>query len=715
MKATFLFYILSICGLAANAEEGSINPIRFNFNKVEVIAEKASFDSIPSSSNPTPQVKNKLLTGQGYLTYVGNYRSQIDTPFAQQDLWQQQLVASSSITVASFLPLQVTAIVRKSNSPYLRDRAEVQVSLDPSALQALIYQRLKSKIQATPLLKTDTSLLQKWMDVLKQKNAIDSWLNSPSNIQKVAESHELLQNPALLFNPKLSDSLNQLRRDSFQRQANEFLQYYEQQKVLLTKWNQKKDSLQKLKDSADRIVEAFRQILQGQVSGLTSVAGSQVADSLENHIPARYRWLLHLKQFSLGKYPLNSSTLTAQNVSLNGLQVAYNSWYYFSAAVGNIDYRFRDFYKAQGNDPRQFIYLLRLGVGKIEKNYLIATLLQGKKQLTYYTSTSDRNSVISIRTYSLEGKWRFSATGYVLAEAAWSHSPNFQEVPVNKEPVYAFSDHSNKALALKGSWSNRAHRTRFDGYYKFTGANFQSFHSMQTNAQVRSWNIKGDQQIFKGALRVAGSLNQNDFTYPSIAQGYTSNSVMKSLTASFRRRHWPIVTVSYLPISQLTMVESQVTEQRFQSFTGSLTHFYKLINPQASTSLVFSRFYNEAVDSNFLYFNSRHIFLSQSILFKGFTLGLQYTYSYSAGNRYEVMEESVAFPIASNGSLGGGLRIHQSMDKSVLLGGYLEAGIGVGKGGHMDVRMEKVYLPNNKGTMLPNSMGSLTFSKYFSY
>src|SRR5204862_302099 len=107
----------------------------------------------------------------------------------------------------------------------------------------------------------------------------------------------------------------------------------------------------------------------------------------------------------------------------------------------------------------------------------------------------------------------------------------YRNNPPQGSTKFNLSDRTNLAYAFKVStwWPHT--NSRLEGFYKYTGANFQSFSSFQTNAAMESWYVKAEQNFFTRKLRIVGSLRKNEFSNPFIVQQYTSNTVFKSLTA----------------------------------------------------------------------------------------------------------------------------------------------------------------------------------------
>ncbi|HYC28264.1 MAG TPA: hypothetical protein VEB42_05595, partial [Chitinophagaceae bacterium] len=388
----------------------------------------------------------------------------------------------------------------------------------------------------------------------------------------------------------------------------------------------------------------------------------------------------------------------------------YNSWYYFAVSAGLIDFRFRDFSVRSLKRSPQYMYMLRLGLGQLERNYFIISLFGGRKQL--YT-TENASKGVPVTGLSIESKYQLAKYTYITAEAAQSVSPDFHYNPPAEKRFFNLSDRSNKAVAFKLYSYFPATNSRIEGQYKFTGANYQSFTSFQTNAAFVSWYVKADQQFWKRQLRITGSLRSNEFSNPYIVQSYKTNSVFKSLQVSFRKKKWPTASVGYMPVSQFTRLDNQLLESRFQTLNASLSHIYKLGTKQTATTIVVSKFYNTASDTAFVYFNALNLVLSQNFFFKSFNTSFSITQTRNPDYLLNIMDGSVQIPILKNTSISLGAKVN-NLDKTKVKAGYYgSTQVRFKNQDAFYISFEKGYLAGSRHDLLRNDFLTISFSKHF--
>ena len=75
-------------------------------------------------------VKKKLLIIHGNVSYDFFYRSQIDTPFYQQNLQQHTEKVWLDVLVKEQYPFKVGFTARQSNSPFYRDLYNMNLNFD---------------------------------------------------------------------------------------------------------------------------------------------------------------------------------------------------------------------------------------------------------------------------------------------------------------------------------------------------------------------------------------------------------------------------------------------------------------------------------------------------------------------------------------------------------------------------------------------------------
>jgi hypothetical protein len=701
-----------------------LNTSFISLNDTTVHAANAS-QNLNSNINPLPGLKNQIFNKnpnshffrliEGNISYNYEYRSIIDTPFAEKNISQHQQFTSILVGIGN-LPIRINSFIRKSNSALFKDIVDFQVQFDgiqySNKIKEQFFNQLSKKIT-----ETKDSLSQKlYEEKLAQLIKLKNWISDPHLQQRLIEANEILNVPAITYDLNLPDSTNAVKADSLKRLANAFIAAYSEAKWKYDALHRQVDSLKMIYEKfVQRINQLERLVQEHRLADDISYKdlyhkSSNAIDSLPGFMP-KYKWIYGIRNIGLGRNVINTSELTAKNISINGINFEYNSWYYLSLAAGIVDYRFRDFALNRVNRSPQYLYMLRLGVGNTDRNYIILSAFKGQKQLFQTTNQSDKSGIITISGLTAEAKWQVNKSTYIISEIGQSFSPDIKTVPVQKNQ-WDIRDKTNKALYLKVySYITRT-ATRIEGRYKFTGSNYQAFNSFQTNAELRSWYLKANQSFFNKKLKLLLAISKNDFQNPYVLQSYKNNTTFKTFNTTLQIKKWPVVTFSYMPTSQLTIVDSQIQENRFQTLNASISHTYRAGEMRGIVNLIYTKFFNNSTDSGYIYYNSNNLFLGQSFLFKKFSVDVAISNSKNENYSYTVMDGNIKLPVFKNVSINAGVKINKLNDVGIKVGQYIDSEFTFLSKTQLSFRIERSFLPgNSQKSLLPIIWGNVNVSR----
>lgn len=701
-------FLLYLCLAPLSSLAGGTNRVSIN-DSIPKVSARSGIDTVKNLFAEKPLIR----WNGGVINYNFFYRQNIDTPYSQKDWMQHTLTGNLNFFVAGKFPVTLTYLARNSNSIFFKDIYDVRAEFNATAFRDKLNNNLRNLLINTLDSYKDSLTEKLYFSKLAELKQIEDWVRGPFTLQKVYEMNEIARMPSLTYNKNLPDSIARRKSDSMQLMAKIFLEEYERRKEQYHHLSAKVDSLKRSYNMAMNEVKALEEIINGKRPGFAQFRQlkSRIKEATGRSmvIPREYEWLMGIRKFSAGRSPVNFSELTAKNISVNGINFEYNSWYYFAATAGLIDYRFRDF-SIQALKRPQYMYMVRLGLGHLERNYFIVSFFNGRKQLY----TSERASkAIPVTGLSIETKYQLAKSIYIIAEGAQSVSPDFNFNPPADKKFFDLSDLSNKAFSAKLYSYFAKTNTRLEGLYKYTGANYQSFSSFQTNAAFVAWHLRIDQQMWKRQLRISASLLSNEFSNPYLIQTYKTNSIFKSIQLSFRKRKWPTVRLGYLPVSQFTRLDNQILESRFHTLNANLSHVYSLGTKQTATTVVVSKFYNSMQDSAFVYFNALNFVLSQNFFFKSFNASLSYTETRNPDYLLNVLDGSVQIPVSQKANISIGAKVN-NLDKTMLkLGYYGSAQIRFRGQDVFYVSFEKGYLTGTGNQLTSNDFVTVSFSKHF--
>jgi hypothetical protein len=677
-------------------------------------------ETVDTKSAIKRYLSSSALVGpiHGELSYNMNFRSTIDTPFAEKDIIQHIVTGRTDVDVRG-MPLTVTYMVRQSNSGFFKDLADVRIAFDPGSFSRKFRSFLATEQLQRYQKIVDSAAGKNYRIKNEEFSSLSSMLRGGKRRQMLIEAHEIINVPALrksIYSEHVTDSLSS---DSLLSLAKQVVAMDSIQRLYLQNLQSEMDSLKEVYDKSLALYRELKSLATGSAPNLSPESLKRVLrsdTSLSKSFPSKYLWLLNIKSLSVGRTPVNYSDLTARNLSLNGLNFEYQSWYYAALSAGVVDFRFRDFAIGRNRQTPQPFYMLRLGLGTASSSNIIVSGFSGTKQL--YTTTNSSNGISSFRVsgISLAAKYQLSRNAMISGEVAQSISPDFSgQGSFQKQTMFTLSHWNNSAVSIKGFASIPRYQTKFEGAYTKRGANFQSFGSYQTNAAFSSWFLKFDQSFFRHKLRLSGSIRTSDFSNPFVVQNYKSDMIFKSLTASFRSRKGPSISLGYQPMTQLSVVDSITLENKFQSIFFNGIQVYRIADLQATTSIFVSKFVNEVQDSAFVHYNASNWLLSQQINLQGLTISLGISRTKNRSYSLITFDEGIQVPLGVLGSASAAIKINNFNSSIVKTGFSVGSNIQIGPGQSLFVQYESGFLPSFHGSFVPSKQGNIQFNKSFSF
>lgn len=692
-----------------------------------------------SASVTHPAPNTKLLIIHGNLSYDFFYRSRLDTPIAQQNLYQHTEKVFLDVLLKEKYPLKVAFTLRQSNSPYFKDFADICFRFDrfgyyKKLKEDIIYKLSKSTGNNPGFDKLKALTEEKEKQVLQLK----SWLESPATLQKIIEERErqyalqsqavtvggvsgfiggsgfvrgALNNDAAIENSFIAkkentDSLTSSFAGIYENKKRESDSVAKQIKLL----HQKADSIGR--DIQKRLI-SIEQKLNRAVSEkeIRAIA----ADYRIEAAPGKFeRRLAAVKTFAIGRSMLNYTELTAQNITVTGLNVEYNPSYYAAFAAGKIDYRFRDFFNRNTTSSGQYVVLGRIGTGDSEKRALIFTVFQGRKNSSEFIPNDTAVNHLNIAGYSIESIFKKDENTSISFEVAKSTKPITGNLNKQINALWKFNDQSNLGVNIKGQTIVTATNTRLSGFYRKTGENFQSFSLFSYHTGQTAWFASADQSVFKQKVSVTGILRRNDFTNPFTDKTFKTSTVFKSLLLHIRIPRYPFINLGYYPGSQLYIVNKEkVKENVYYLLNGSLVHSYFYKGTGMNSSLMYNRYFNRATDSGFVLARGAAYYVTQTVFLKKSRLQVSYAYNDQPELKYFTMETSVDYALKQFFKITAAAKYNKIIRGNSYLGEAIRLDIDLKQPGRLQFQYEKGFLPAINQTLYPVEIGRISWSKYF--
>ena len=257
-------------------------------------------------------------------------------------------------------------------------------------------------------------------------------------------------------------------------------------------------------------------------------------------------------------------------------------------------------------------------------------------------------------------------------------------------------------------------KTKLEANYTRQGANFQNFAGYKINGALSSWYVRADQDFFNRNVHLIGSIRKNDQSNPFVIRRYNANTIVKNISASFRNRDFPTITLALMPSSQYTLVENQVYENEYQSFSASVFHNYNIGTSRNTSSLVYTRLNNTSKDSGFIYFNAKNILFNQSFDFSSFIVNSGFSYTANGAFKLTVLQAGLSHKLFGISAINYGFKLNRLNDIADLKFGFFGSSkINIPRIGEFNISMDRNYLPNEINKLSKYEYFMVGFSRYF--
>lgn len=693
-------------------------------------------------------VKPKFIIIHGNISYDFFYRSKIDTPFNQENLQQHTERVWLDVLIKEKYPFKIGFTARQSNSPFYRDLYNVNMNFDRHGYTKNIKQELVTRLAAIKWKNPDLALLEAALkEQLKRYQSLQNDVNGPEALQKLIEAKERVYynkqkkgfalpgnqavkipnykkiklNNGQLLNIKTDSLIDISTADILPEIDSSYIKRYQEKKNEL---DSLKKSIALLKHQSDSVKKEINQNIAKVKQTIYKASNTRELEKIANEQgigeskEKLQKFLSNIKTLGIGRSLVDYTELTAQNVMLKGVNVEYNPSYYVAAAVGKIDYGFRDLFGRRVKQRNQYLLLGRVGWGDKEKRTVILTVFNGRKNNYGGILAADSsNNTSKLFGYSVEVIMKKNENTFFSVEVAKSTKTRNRgaQASANKsDNLFTYSDDSNMGLNLKGQTIVPETDTRISGFFRKTGEEFQSFSLFTYNTNQQAWQLRVDQSFLKRKINLTAMLRQNDFTSPLTDKTFKTTTVFKSIQLNIRFPHWPTINAGYYPGSQFYVVDKHtVRENAYYILNGSVLHAYRVKGLAMNSSFVYNRFFNQATDSGFVLYKGVNYILSQSLLLKQLQLEAMYSYNKQSELSYYTLDANADYSLNKIFRLGAGIKYNHVQGGENYWGETMRLGVDLKKIGSLQFYYEKSFLPTIQRNLYPVETGRVSWYKTF--
>jgi len=657
--------------------------------------------------------KIPLISIHGNVMYDYYNQGYVDTPYTGNRYYQHTIQAGVDILYKGKYPFSFTVNRTINNSPFIKNWTGANLSLNVESLKRNVRQQIVTALEK----ETNEDSLNILLNLIKGKLGQLSLLQTNTNSDGFRQKLVELKERELFGKPSIQDSVFRLKDSLEGRIAfiDSIHLKIDSLQTDIAKWQRKYNEMKKASDDLHLHLNEYLNGNYDATAIKPLLDKYHIADTI---LPKGYQNLLCIKTLAIGKTVINYSALTAKNLLLSGAAIELTKKYYIALSGGMIDYRFRNYFMPINENHGQYAVFARFGKKISEKSEAIITYYQGRKQLYNYNVASQDTIEpnFNLMGVSFLVNHHFNRNHTIGLEIAKSSAPYYAVNKNGQRPSGSlFQSQHNTAYGFSFASNFPKIHGSLNGTVKYYGVNFQSFSILNNSSNQLAYQVKWDHSLFKNDLGWGASVQRNSFSNPYVEFNYSTSTTFASVYARYHHKKLPSFFVSFSPSSQIVKLSNDhFQENIFYSFNASVSHQYKVGANHAMSSVLYSRFYNRATDSGFVYFNTKNWIVSNSYQFGKWMEQANINYSTNTSYSLWVLENVLQWQCCKWLSLEAGCKWNKQTVNNEELWGY-RGGVRMKLGGLGEIQalFDKSFLPGMEKKLVKNNMGRITYTKTF--
>lgn len=629
------------------------------------------------------------------------------------------------------LPFYISARYNKTLPFQIDDQFELSFGADQRSYREILRDRIIAKLRGKGL-DRQAVLSKDYEKVFSDYKARASALKSPKYVQDLIEDRskvpdfnqpQIPQRPSQAHQPNWNTLLN---NEDFKVTGIARKQHYDSilakhKARLAMEYNSRireKDSLKKMLTVISDSIQAEKRKLSAElydlenelsnkatITQLDELAEKQgVRDTSERNTWAN---LLMRTNIQLGKFLVNQSDLTINNIFLKGVNIRFGDEKFVQLTAGHYDYGFREVFGFRNDTIKNRSKLFAVKIGRTDgRNLSAINIFLGKKKDPGNLSGTLR----TVAGFGLERRFEISKNFSFRVEVAKSTARSEDESKPNKikELLTAYS---TETIAVSGNTTGFLPKTStdFNITYRYFGRQFESFNANQFYNPQNNFSSRINQPFFKRRLFLSTGVRYTDFRTNGISNNLMTKTLFGSANLSVRLKRLPIIAIGYFPGSQIYWLDKQqLYEYYYYILSSTLSHQFKLWDMPMQAVITFNKFNNRYKDSIVTGAQSSYnIFLTA---WSGrFSYSLGYSYQQLPINDLRVLEGGLNYT-QHNFRIGSSIK-HNHQAGFSRLGYSFVGGVKLGNVGTINMLFERAFLAGRLGEAFPVTTGSIQIIK----
>lgn len=483
----------------------------------------------------------------------------------------------------------------------------------------------------------------------------------------------------------------------------------------------RKDSLERMMRKYEDSISLYKKNFNKEIDSLNKELDEvQTATQLDKYqkehgikdtaLKGGWTNLMMKTNLRFGKFILNGSELTVNNIFLHGFSLKYGDEKFIQLSAGYYDFAFREMFNLRRDTARSSKQsIISIRAGKTDgKNLQAINFYAGKKQ----KPGSVNNEFYTVAGISLERKIYFNKNLDIDLEIAKS-TTRYNSLTEKKNSAFEDLLGNMNPKTLGGNISGRlylpATKTDAELNYKYLGLQFESFNASQYFNPQNNLAARINQPLFGRKLTLTSGIRYTDFKSYGISTNLKSKTLFGTFTATMRVKKLPVFSLGYYPGSQLYLVEgNKLYEYYYYILNATASHYFTLKKLPIQAVFAYNKFFNKYTDS--LVNGSQSCYSFFLTTWAGrFSYQLNYSRQVAAVISLSTVEAGINYG-GNKVKIGGTLKWNLSGQVSKL--GYTSnIGMFFNKIGTVSLLYDRSFLPERTGVIIPVTTGQLQIIK----
>jgi hypothetical protein len=641
---------------------------------------------------------NQLLQFSDGIIQAGvQYRSFLDTPFFSKDLVQDFEQVQGNLWINGKLPFSVAYFGRHSNNRNIPNIDNFSISFNTRLFEQLAVQQQFEELRQRYAALDRKQFAADFEGSLKKLTSHLDLLGTYLN-EEALKAQYIKAKENLAFQYELSPSA---QKDALLKASQSFIEVYEgmQERYHKIKTAYEKDIAEQLAAIETKYKRIDKLLVQAPSSPMLLDSARRLIAALGGDTFQQKLAIAktNIEKLNIGRAYPQQSSLSMSNTAIVGVNVAGSKGKFFSElSAGFLDNSFRNMVSNASRITDQYCVVATLGYGQRNVRELSVNGFLGRRYISNSFVPRDLFTIYGVSVQARQTLFKYHQLGVEIAE---SGGIRYTSEGAKKDDRFQLGKQDNIAVSLNYRAYLPQWGSRITGVLKYIGLNYASFSTVRSGTSMQSYQLKLEQELWRKHIKISAGISRNNFENPLLATGFNSENVFTTMSVSFRKRNWPSISLSYMPISVVTYFDNTLFENQYQTLNVNANHQYAVGIAKAQTNVLYNKVENANYNPQDTFSFTESLLITQAVNGKHTDLEAGFQTSSFGNLRFYEMSGRVGYHIAQDWQIGVGCKIAKLGNSPAQTGWSLRLELPTIFGTSIQAGFENSFFPYRSGSL----------------